>query len=95
MGKGKSAGVDNIPAELVQAGGEDLLTVLTTIYNKIWQTGEWPTPWTQSLVITLLKKGNMQQCQNYQTVNLISHPGKVMLKTILDRLKPQAGKIIA
>ena len=35
---GKSAGVDNIPAELVQAGGEDEITVLTTICNKIWQT---------------------------------------------------------
>ena len=29
--KGKSAGVDNIPAELVQAGGEDVITALTTI----------------------------------------------------------------
>ena len=42
--KGKSAGVDNIPAELVQAGGEDVITALTTICDKIWQTGEWPTP---------------------------------------------------
>ena len=46
--KGKSAGVDNIQAELVRAGGEDVITALTTICNKIWQTGEWPTPWTQS-----------------------------------------------
>ena len=60
--KGKSAGVDNIPAELVQAGGEDVITALTTFCNKICQTGEWPTPWTQSLVITLPKKGNLQQC---------------------------------
>ena len=44
--KGKSAGVDNIPAEVVQAGGEDAFTALTTICNKIWQTGEWPSPWT-------------------------------------------------
>ena len=29
--KGKSAGVDNIPAELVQAGGEDVITALTTL----------------------------------------------------------------
>ena len=72
--KWKSAGVDNISAELVQAGGEDVITVLTTICNKIWQTGEWPTPWTQSLVITLPRKGNMQQCQNYRTISLISHP---------------------
>ena len=93
--KGKSAGVDNIPAELVQTGGEDVITVLTTIYDKIWQTEEWPTPWTQSLVITLPKKGNLQQCQNYRTTSLISHPSKVMLKIILNRLKPQAEKIIA
>ena len=93
--KGKSAGVDNIPAKLVQAGGEDVITALTTICNKIWQTGEWPTPWIQSLVITLPKKGNVQQCQKYRTISLISHPRKVILKIILNRLKPQAEKIIA
>ena len=95
MKKGKSAGVDNIPAELVQAGGEDIITALTTLCNKLWQTEEWPTPWTHSLVITLPKKGNLQQCQNYRTISLISHPNKVMLKIILNRLKPQAEKIIA
>ena len=33
--KGKSYGIDNIPAELVQAGGEDVITDLTTNCNKI------------------------------------------------------------
>ena len=33
--KGKSAGVDNIPAELVQAGGETMIDVLTEICNRI------------------------------------------------------------
>ena len=51
-------------------------------------------PWTQSLVITLPKKGNLQWCQNYRTIGLVSHPSKVMLKVILNRLKPQAEKII-
>ena len=64
--KGKSAGVDNIPAELVQAGGETMIDVLTEICDRIWRTGEWPTPWSQSLIITLPKKGNLQLCQNYQ-----------------------------
>ena len=89
--KGKSAGVDNIPAELVHAGGEDVITALTTICNKVWQTGEWPIPSTKSLVI----KGNLQQCKNYRTISLISHPSKVMLKVTLNRLKPKAEKIIA
>ena len=92
---GKSAGVDNIPAELVQAAGEAMTDILTTICNKIWKTGEWPTTWTQSIVITLPKKGNLQLCQNYRTISLINHPSKVMLKIILNRLQSQAEEIIA
>ena len=92
--KEKSAGVDNIPAELVQAGGEDAITALTTICKKIWQTGEWPTPLTQSLVITLLKK---ETCSSVRTTERSAscHPSKVILKIILNRLKPQAEKITA
>ena len=92
---GKSAGVDNITAELIQAGGEAMIDILTSVCNKIWKTGEWPTTWGQSLIITLPKKGNLQLCQNYRTVSLISHPSKVMLKIILNRLQPQAEEIIA
>ena len=84
--KGESAGVNKIPAELVQADGEDVITVFTTVCHKIWQTGEWPIQWTQSLVITC----NLQQCR---TISLISHQSKVMLKIILNRLKPRAEVI--
>ena len=87
--------MDNIPAELVKAGGEAMVNVLLNICNKIWITGDWPKPWTQSLIITLPKKGNFQQCQNYRTISLISHPSKVMLKIILSRLRPYAERIIA
>ena len=92
---GKSAGVDKIPTELVQAGGEAMIDIVTAICNKIWKTGKLPTTWTQSLGITLPKKGNLQLCQNYRTISLISHPNKVMLKIILNRLQPQAEEIIA
>ena len=37
----------------------------------------------------------MQLCQNYRTISLISHPSKVMLNIILNRLQPQAEEIIA
>ena len=80
-------GNDNIPAELIKNGGEAMISALTIICYKIWETGEWPTPWT--------KKGNLQICNNYRTNSLISHPSKVMLKVLLNRLKPQAEEIIA
>ena len=87
--KGKSVGGGNIPAELVQAGGETMIDVLTEIEicNRIWRTGEWSTSWTQSLIITPPKKGNFQLYQDYRTISLITFSSKVMLKVILNRLK--------
>ena len=64
--KEKSAEVDNIPAVLVQAGGETMIYVLTEICNRIWRTGE-------SLIITLPKRGNLQLCKNCRTISLIDH----------------------
>ena len=69
-----------------------MIAIPTSICIRIWKTGESPTTWTQSLVITLPKKGNLQ---NYRTNSLISHASKVMLKIILNRLQPQAEEIIA
>ena len=37
----------------------------------------------------------LELCQNYRTISLISHPSKVMLKIILNRLQPKAEEIIA
>ena len=44
MKKGKSAGVGNIHAELIQAGREDVITVLTTICNKIFADRRMANP---------------------------------------------------
>lgn len=93
--KRKSPGVDNITSELVQAGGVSMVDQLHNICNRIWSTGTWPTPWTKSLIITIPKKGNLQKCNNYRTISLICHPSKVLLRIILNRLKPYAENIIA
>ena len=93
--KGKPAGGDNILEDVVQAGGETMIDVFTQTCNRIWRTTEWPIPWTQSLIITLPIEGNLQRCQNYRTISLISFSSKVMMKVILNRLKPRTEEIIA
>ena len=92
---GKSPGADNIPAELLKQGGDELVTTVTSICQKIWETKQWPTEWTQSLIIPLPKKGNLRQCQNYRTISLISHTSKIMLRVILNRLKKEAEEHLA
>ena len=47
------------------------------------------------MFVTLPKKGNLQQCQNYRKTSLISHLNKVTLKIRLNRSKAQVEKIIA
>jgi exonuclease III len=92
---GKSPGVDNVPSELLKHGGEATTAALTALCQKIWEEKKWPKEWTQSLVIPLPKKGNLKLCQNYRTISLISHPSKVMLRIILNRLKSKAEELLA
>ena len=64
--KGKAAGIDSIPAELVHVGGKAMIDMLHVICQKVWETGQWPTQWTQFLMITVPKKGNLQQLLHHK-----------------------------
>ncbi|CAH1240999.1 Hypp6277 [Branchiostoma lanceolatum] len=92
---GKSPGIDNVPGELLKAGGETVARLYTRICNHVFKTGKWPKAWTTSVVIPLPKKGNLKKCPNYRTISLISHPSKILLKVILNRLQPQAEQILS
>ena len=92
---GKAPGIDNVPADLLVHGGESVVKIYTRICNYVYKTGNWPKDWTKSIVIPLPKKGNLKKCQNYRTISLISHPSKILLKIILNRLQPQAEAILA
>ena len=92
---GKSPVVDNIPSELPKNGGEATTTVLTAICQKIWKIQEWHKEWTQLLVISLPKRGNFKQSQNYCTISLLSHPSMILLQVIINWLKAKAGELLA
>ena len=83
----KSPGYDNIPAEMWKAAGDEGIWVITIICQEIWDTGQWPDDWGESLYIPILKKGNAKECANYRTIALISHASKVLLKVITSRLE--------
>ena len=46
-----------------------------------------PTGLKRSVFIPIPKKGNAKECSNDQTIALISHAGKVMLKILQARLR--------
>ena len=53
----------------------------------IWKTHPWSQDWKRSVFIPIPKKGNAKECSNYQTIALISHASKVMLKILQARLQ--------
>ena len=83
------------PRELLKSGGENMISMITNVCNKIWNSGDWTMVWTQSLIICIHKKGNIQKCENYRTISLISHMSKIMLKVILRKLQPIAEELLS
>jgi hypothetical protein len=52
----KSPGVDQIPAELIQAGGETLRSEIHKLIKLIWNKEELPHQWKKSIVVPIHKR---------------------------------------
>jgi hypothetical protein len=61
----KSPDVDQIPAELIQAGGETLHLEIHKLIELIWNKEELPYQWKESVVVHINKKGDKTDCSNY------------------------------
>ena len=87
LNDGKSPGIDDIPAEMWKASGEEGVDLLWRLCTKIWKREEWPEDWCRAVFVPLPKKGNLKECSNYRTISLISHASKIMLRIIINRIK--------
>ena len=88
----KTSGGDGIPAELFQILKDDPVKALYSICQQIWKTQQWPQDWKRSVIIPIEMKGNAKDCSNYQTIALISHASKVMLKILQARLQKHVNQ---
>ena len=73
---------DGIPVELFQILKDDAVKVLHSICQQIWKTQQWPQDWKRSVFIP-----NAKECSDYDTIALISHASKVMLKILQANLQ--------
>jgi hypothetical protein len=68
----RSPGVDRIPAELIQAGGETLRSEVHKLIKLIWNKEELPHQWKESTVVPIHKKGDKTDCSNDRGISLLS-----------------------
>ena len=87
----KASGCDEIPAELFRSLKEDAIMVFHSLCQQIWKTQQWPQNWKKSVLIPILKKHSTKECANHETIALIAHARKVMLKILHARLQHYAN----
>ncbi|PNF26628.1 hypothetical protein B7P43_G09369 [Cryptotermes secundus] len=89
----KSPGSDQIPAELIQAGGEILRSKIHKLITSIWHKEKLPDQWKESIIIPVHKKGDKTDCSNYRGISLLSTSYKIVSNILLSRLSPYIDEI--
>ena len=56
----KSPGIDQIPAELIKAGGRTICLEIHKFITSIWKKEKLPEEWKESIIIPIHKKGDKQ-----------------------------------
>jgi hypothetical protein len=90
----KAPGSDQIPAQLIQAGGGMLHSEIHKLTMLIWNKEELPHQWKESIVVPIHKNGHKTDCSNYQGISLLSTSYKILSNILLSRLIPYADEII-
>ena len=91
---GKAAGPDEIPAEAIKADMDTAVSILHSLFSKIWKEEQIPAEWKEGIIIKLPKKGDLGDCNNYRGIMLLSVPGKVLNRIILERMKDTVDTLL-
>lgn len=88
MKNGKALGADQIPIEAWKSLGEQGTDILCDLMQKIWKGERMPHAWRNSILIPIYKgKGDIQNCNNYRGIKLMSHTMKIWERIIEKRLR--------
>jgi hypothetical protein len=90
----KSRGIDQIPAELIKAGGKRIRFEIHKLIISIWIKEKLPEEWKESIIIPVYKKGDKTDCSNYRGISFLSTTYKILSNILLLRLTPYAEEII-
>ena len=83
----KTAGPDNIPAEVIKYGGCALCRRLHNFIHDCWSAICLPQQWRNANIIHIYKQnGDRAECGNSRGISLLFVAGKVLVKIMLTRL---------
>jgi len=83
---GKAAGSDEIVAEVLKRGGDNVAKAVHTLCQKVWKEEDLPTDWTRGVIFPIYKDGDKRDPLNYRGITLLSIVGKIYAQIINERL---------
>ena len=91
---GKTAGPDGIPAEALKGDVTTSVEMLYSLFEEIWEKEEIPAEWKEGYLIKIPKKCDLSRCENFRGITLMSVPGKVFNRIILERMKGEVDNTL-
>jgi hypothetical protein len=84
----KALGVDNISADVLNAGGVPMAKWVHEIVCDVWNGQVMVEDWTTAILIRLYKsKGDRTVCDNYRGISLLAVTGKIFTRIVLNRIQ--------
>ena len=84
----KSPGPDGIPVEFFKRMNEENMTIVLDILNECWRNEIMPDEMELAELVTLYKKGNVEDPANYRPIALLNTIYKLYASIIQVRLSP-------
>jgi hypothetical protein len=83
---GKACGIDGISGEFFKYSSPDIVIFLTNLFNNIFDTGEFPSSWSEAIIHPVHKKGDTTSPDNYRGISLLNISCKLYTYILNKRL---------
>ena len=93
---GKAPGVDGVRAEMMKEGGASAVEWMVRMFNVCFISSMVPVDWMCACIVPLYKgKGDVYECGNSRGISLLSVPGKVFGRVLINRIRDKTENAIA
>jgi len=86
--------MDQIPAELIKAGGRTIYLEIHKLIIPIWKKEKLPEEWKKPIIVPIHKKGDKTDCNNYRGISILPTTYKILSNILISRLIPYMKEII-
>ena len=89
---GKAVGLDNLPNEFIINAGDRFTELLVVLFNKVKQSGSFPSCWNRGRVSLIHKKGPKEVLGNYRPLTVINSISGLYSRLLNERLRAVVEK---